>query len=319
MIKSDDEGSRAGEAGAPSGASAGGEPQVKLTKYLGKGTGIGQEMRAGTGDGSKCERIRIIVDHREAHARLVGELLKLGVEVEFRSLKVGDYAVSESVAIERKRYDDFAGSIVDRRLFEQLRALREAYSRPVLLLEMGEPLTRAVSREALRGAIVSVILDFGVPILWAEGSEESAKLLVTIAKREQRGGGSPIPLKDRRRPTTPDGEGEYIVASLPFVEATTAKRLLAEFGSVERVFTAGCDDLMKVEGIGVKKARRIREAVTRKYGCGPGGGENNGTSAGGGDKGAEGRGEGGKGGGTPLSPSSSEPSRGGRRGGPGSS
>ena len=81
------------------------------------------------------EPVRIVVDHRERSSQLVEKLSKLGAVIEFRSLKVGDYVASDNVAIERKTIDDFAVSIIDRRLFEQTRALKEAYGRPILLLE----------------------------------------------------------------------------------------------------------------------------------------------------------------------------------------
>ena len=78
-----------------------------------------------------------------------------------------------------------------------------------------------------------------------------------------------VALKDRKRPKTPDEEREYVVASLPFVESATAKRLLAAFKTVEGVFSAGERELMEVDGIGPKKARRIREAASGLYGVRP--------------------------------------------------
>jgi ERCC4-type nuclease len=215
------------------------------------------------------EPAKIVVDYRERSSQLVGKLSRLGAVLEFKSLKVGDYVVSENVAIERKTYNDFAGSIIDKRLFEQTRAMKEAYSSPILLLEGRGPTTRGLTEEALRGALVSLILDFEVPILWAEDAEEAAKLLMTMARREQRGTIREIALKDRRRPKTPDEEREYIVASLPFVEVATAKKLLSIFKTVEGVFSASEEELMEVDGIGPKKARRIREAASGLYGVRP--------------------------------------------------
>jgi Fanconi anemia group M protein len=212
------------------------------------------------------DRIRIIVDHREKQSLTVKELLRLGAELKFRSLNVGDYVISECVAIERKTMEDFANSIIDRRLFEQARALRAAYSRPLIILEGRGPLMREIREEAITGALVSLVMDLAIPVIWVNDAVESAKVILTIAKREERGDLRSISLKDRRRAKTPDEEKEYIVASLPMVEAVTAKRLLSFFGSVERVFTASERELMKVEGIGPKKAKRIREVLTGAYG-----------------------------------------------------
>jgi len=239
--------------------------QGTLAKFMAKG---------------KCsERAKVVVDHRESQSQLVKELVKAGADLEFKSLKVGDYVVADDVAIERKTFSDFATSIIDRRLFEQTSAMKEAYGRPVLLLEGGGQPVNGISKEALRGALLSVVLDFGVPVLTAEGPEEAAGIVLAIAKREQRDGSRGVSLKDRRRPSTPDGEREYVVASLPAIEATLAKRLLEKFRTVEGVFAASEKDLQEIDKIGPKKARRIRELLSGEYGkegtvtassCGPG-------------------------------------------------
>lgn len=215
------------------------------------------------------EPITLVVDHREKGAELVGELQRLGVCMEFRSLKVGDYVVSENVAIERKSFDDFANSILDRRLFKQAVALKEAYQHPILLLEGKGPSRRAIAEEALRGAMVSVILDFGLPIIGVDDPQEGAKIILTLARRERREGGRSLSLKDRPHPMTPDGEKEYVVSSLPLVEVATARKLLEAFKTVQGVFTANEKQLMEVEGIGPKKAKRIRGLLQGPYGVNP--------------------------------------------------
>lgn len=216
--------------------------------------------------GAGNDAIELIVDRREAPSQTARALEALGVKVEYRTLKVGDYVVSEEVAIERKTYADLAASIVDRRLFSQAQALRECYRRPIIILETGGGAETGVSREAIRGAVASMILDFGIPVISAEGPEDTAGFIVAIARREQRQAGISLSLKDRRRPKTPDEEKEYVVSSLPMVEVSTARRLLAEFGTVQAVFSASEDELQKVEKIGPKKARRIREVASTPYG-----------------------------------------------------
>ncbi len=232
------------------GASRGG--QGTLASYIKKGTAQ--------------EKVIIVTDHRENGTPFVQELIKLGVQLEFKALKVGDYIVSDDVAVERKTLNDFVSSIIDRRLFEQARAMKDSYSRPLLLIENEEVMERGISKEAMRGALLSVVLDIGVPALIGRDTADAAETLVAIAKREQRGAPNGPSLKDRRKPQTPDGEREYVVASLPFVEATLAKRLLEAFKTVEGVFSASEEDLQKIDKIGPKKAKRIRELAAGEYG-----------------------------------------------------
>lgn len=230
----------------------------------------GQGTLAGyVSKGPAKEALAVVADHRENGTPFVEELRRLGVELEFRTLKVGDYIISDEVAVERKTLNDFVSSIIDRRLFEQARAMKDAYARPLLLIENGETVERGISKEAMRGALLSVILDVGVPALVGRDTRDAAETLVAVAKRVQRGTPNGLSIKDRRKPQTPDGEREYVVASLPFVESTLAKRLLAAFKSVEGVFTASEEDLQQVDKIGPKKAKRIRELVSGEYGKRP--------------------------------------------------
>ncbi len=219
--------------------------------------------------GSAKEALSIVADHRENGTPFVEELRGLGVELEFRALKVGDYIVSNEVAVERKTLNDFVSSIIDRRLFEQAKAMKDAYARPLLLLEGEEEVERGISKEAMRGALLSVVLDIGVPALVGKDARDAAEMLVAVAKRVQRGPPNDLSIKDRRKPQTPDGEREYVVASLPYVEATLAKRLLTAFKTVEGVFTASEEELQQIDKIGPKKAKRIREVVSGEYGRQP--------------------------------------------------
>ena len=239
-----------------------------MVRYREVGAGkLGQGTRASyIKKGPAQEKLVIVTDHRENGTPFVEELVRLGATLEFRALKVGDYIISDDVAVERKTLNDFVSSIIDKRLFEQARAMKDSYARPLLLIENEEVMERGISKEAMRGALLSVVLDIGVPALIGKDTADAAEMLVAIAKREQRGAPNGPSLKDRRKPQTPDGEREYVVASLPFVEATLAKRLLEEFRTVEAVFKASEEDLQKIDKIGPKKAKRIRELAAGEYG-----------------------------------------------------
>jgi len=208
----------------------------------------------------------VFVDHREMNSKVVEFLSKLNVNIRPRALHVADYVVSENVAIERKTVEDFASSIIDKRLFAQLKSLKEVYSSPILLIE-GEGLTvkRMMPPEALRGALVSIAVDYGIPIIWSRDPEESAHVIALAARREQLEFKKRATLKDRKMPKTLSEQQEYIVASLPNVDVTLAKRLLGVFGTVENVFTASEQALQRVSGIGPKKAQLIRKVLTAKY------------------------------------------------------
>ncbi len=210
------------------------------------------------------ERVKVVVDSRELASETLRELSRMDVQLEIRSLKVADYVVSESVAIERKSVQDFAASIIDKRLFEQIRDLKASYESPILLIE-GEGDYRGLTPEAFYGALASVVIDFGVPVLWAKTPREAAAVIYSIARREQREKRKEPVIKDRKLPASLKELQEYVVASLPGVDSVLAKRLLEAFGSIREVFLASEEKLQRVEGIGPKTAKNIRWIIDSPY------------------------------------------------------
>ncbi|CAD5244682.1 DEAD/DEAH box helicase [Thermococcus camini] len=213
----------------------------------------------------KPRAIVIYADSRELRSGVPKHLRELGAEVEVRTLDVADYVVSEDVGIERKSANDFIQSIIDGRLFDQVERLKKAYEKPVIVIEGELYGIRNVHPNAIRGAIAAVTLDWGVPILFSSGTEETAQFIYLMAKREQEERKKEVRLRSEKKALTLAERQRLIVEGLPNVSATLAKRLLAHFGNVERVFTATEEELKEVEGIGPKKAREIRKVITAPY------------------------------------------------------
>ncbi len=214
----------------------------------------------------KPKGIVVYVDSRELRSGVPKHLRELGAEVEVRTLDVADYVVSEEVGIERKSANDFIQSIIDGRLFDQVERLKRAYEKPVIIIE-GElyGIRNVHPPNAIRGAIAAVTLDWGVPILFSSGPEETAQFIYLMAKREQEERKKEVRLRSEKKALTLAERQRLIVEGLPNVSATLAKRLLKHFGNVERIFTATEEELKEVEGIGPKKAREIRRVITAPY------------------------------------------------------
>ncbi|WP_258083978.1 DEAD/DEAH box helicase [Thermococcus thermotolerans] len=213
----------------------------------------------------KPKGIVVYVDNRELRSGVPKHLKELGAEIEVRTLDVADYVVSEEVGIERKSANDFIQSIIDGRLFDQVERLKRAYEKPVIIIEGELYGIRNVHPNAIRGAIAAVTLDWGVPILFSSGTEETAQFIYLMAKREQEERKKEVRLRSEKKALTLAERQRLIVEGLPYVSSTLAKRLLRHFGNVERVFTATEEELQEVEGIGKKKAREIRKVITAPY------------------------------------------------------
>ncbi len=214
------------------------------------------------------EKLQIYVDRREIRSGVARALESAGADVILTTLEVGDYIVSDRVAIERKTDVDFLDSIIDkdRNIFGQLSDLARTYDRPVLIIEGDNLYTaRQIHPNAIRGVLASIATGFGIPIISTRDAEDTAALIQVIAKREQVDEKRTPSLHGRKTAMTLSEQQEYIVSSISNIGPVAARKLLQHFGSVESVMRAGPDELMEVESIGPKTAQRIREVVGSVY------------------------------------------------------
>jgi len=212
----------------------------------------------------KKEQMQIFVDSRE---REMAKLLESrSIVVTVKNLEVGDYVVSDRVAIERKTAADFVASIIDpqRNLFRQIADLARTYERPVLILEGRNLYSTQMNAASIRGAMISVAVDYGVPIIPTEDRDETAAVIALLAAREMREG-RPPKMHGHKTARTLKEQQEYLISSISSVGPTVARNLLKHFGSVEKIMTASSEQLQEVGLVGPKIAERIRELVGGDY------------------------------------------------------
>ncbi len=212
----------------------------------------------------KSSQIVVYVDSREMKSEVVRRLYEMGVTVRVRNLEAGDYVLSDRVAVERKTVDDFVESIVDKRLFEQLLKLKMYYYKPILIIE-GINIYKRLNPNAIRGALATVAVDMGIPIIQTSNAEETAELIVAIARREQEGKEREVSPHVGKTKRTLREQQEYVVSAISEIGPVLARNLLEHFQTIERIATASEDELMKVPKIGRKIARRIRLLMTTPY------------------------------------------------------
>ena len=129
--------------------------------------------------------LEIYIDHRERGTSIIRKLLEKNVDLKQATLPVGDFILSNDVAIERKTTNDFSQTLIRGDLFPQLIKLKETYAKPLLLIEGENIFNSSISSNAIFGAISSIIVDYNIPILYTSNEEETLSLILTIAKREQ--------------------------------------------------------------------------------------------------------------------------------------
>lgn len=205
----------------------------------------------------------VIADFREKGSGVLKALQEAGVQPILTNLSVGDYILSGRVAIELKTVEDFVNSIIDGRLLEQLRGLRQ-YQAPLLIIQGTEDIfsVRNIHPNAIRGMLGAIATGYRIPILWTKSPVETAALMKVLLKREQEEDSS---TPHEAKPKSEKELQEHIVAALPGIGPTLARPLLEYFGSVAAVFAATKQELQKVTQIGEKKAEAIRDILDKKY------------------------------------------------------
>lgn len=213
------------------------------------------------------ELVKIFADVRE-QGDVIEHLFDKGVRVKTSQLKVGDFILSEDVGIERKNVKDFAISLIDKRLFSQAKNLKENFNKPLFIVEgdLEEMFkARGIHPNALRASMISLLLDWQVPILFSSSSMETAELLSLIAKREQLDQKKEVGIRGKVRPGNLAEQQEFFVSGLPAVGPNLAKALLKKFKTPKKIVNAKLDKLKKVEKIGDKKAEQIRKLLDDEY------------------------------------------------------
>ena len=238
------------------------EPEVFYKKIAGENS----NQRTLSEFERKTDKIRIIVDHREYHSNVIKTLVSKGVDVEPRQLDVGDYILSSRIGVERKNVDDYLSSLIDGKLFKQIQQLRDAYSRPILILEGDDLLTkRNISHNAIFGSLAAISVDYGVTVFRTKNALETADLMRIIAQREQKDDKKKIAIRGMKKKMSTHERQQFLVEGLPNVSAVLANRLLNHFGSIRGIINASEKELMEVEGIGKNIASEIVRLVNKGY------------------------------------------------------
>lgn len=210
--------------------------------------------------------VQVLVDHREAGARTVAALRAVvGLTFEFVRLPVGDYQVDNVFVFERKTLPDFAVSVQDGRLFRQAAALANlpAGLRGVFILE-GTSATLVgcnMRRESLQGALITIALFYGVPVLRSMDAEETVRLMLYAVRQAKSFATHALP-RHARRPKGKRKAQISLLQAIPGVGPDRAERLLDRFGSVEAVLSASTEALATVSGVGARTAKNIRWLVS---------------------------------------------------------
>ena len=213
---------------------------------------------------SSSDVFSVVVDDREKNSGVADALQqKENVVIQVQRIPCGDYLVDDRLVFERKTLNDFASSLIDGRLLKQASRLAYSSARAVYILEgTGKDFTyKGVRREAIQGALITISLIFGLPVLRSRNPIETANLILYAARQVALVIQSGLK-RYGYRPRGKRGRQLFILQGLPGIGRERANRLLEEFGSVEAIINASSGQLQRVEGIGINTAEKIKSSIS---------------------------------------------------------
>jgi len=193
----------------------------------------------------KESNLKIIADFREKNSLVIAELINKGINVEIKHLLVGDYLIND-IIIERKTYNDFINSIINKRLIKQLEEIKQ-YPNFLLIIEGEEHeiAKRQINKNAVRGFLLSVLLKSKVPILFTKDCEETSEFLYVLAKKQEN---SSFSLRAKNKRMNKKEQLQFILEGFPGIGPEISKKLLKHFKSIKNIINASEDELRKILG-----------------------------------------------------------------------
>ncbi|MFH1326583.1 MAG: ERCC4 domain-containing protein [archaeon] len=187
---------------------------------------------------------KVITDYREKNSLVISELIKLGLEVNFKNLKVADYLVA-GIAIERKTVSDFISSMINKRLLRQLEEIQQ-YKNPLLMIEgieeqelYNDENGTGVNANAIRGFLLSISLKHRIPIIFTKDYKDTAKFISVISKKKEK----EHSLNVNKKTLNKKEQLQFILEGFPGIGPKTAKKLLKEFKTLKNIFNAPVEEL----------------------------------------------------------------------------
>ena len=201
------------------------------------------------------------MDEREKKSGIPDLLKAVGINLEIKTLPIGDYIVAPETIVERKSVSDLISSIFDGRLFDQCDRLKEHFAYPVILMEGNvDEIEQIVDNPfVFYGALSAIAIDFKIPIIPTPSAAHTAKLLVSMCSRKEITKG-PY-LKKIKKSNNIQRQQLSVLCSLPGVGEKLATRMLERFGSPARTLNASFADLAKIQGLGEARAKKIKQML----------------------------------------------------------
>lgn len=223
----------------------------------------------------------MLVDAREKDQEFLDYLKRFGVHIQTDMFEVGDIGIAgrRNFIIEHKSVEDLAQSLVDKRLFKQIKnmvemaQMEEQELEPVLLL-VGDVWKLWKIREysvwQIAAILNSIQFGWGVKIMYAHNNMFAAARLVALARKYQIGEDTkkehPMRFGTKSK-MTEEELARYVLEGFPGISAVRAKNLLLYYGTLGKTIEAMRDgSISEMEIVGAKKiGKKTSETIKNVF------------------------------------------------------
>jgi len=212
---------------------------------------------------SKKEQVEVIIDSNEISQKpKMGEVLILHEDVEdyqIEPLETGDFIIGNCI-FERKSPNDFAGSLEEGRLREQVERLAEREEVPFVMVEGNvedfENLTHTdIPPKSLRGMDASIEMRNNISVKYCSKIETLVDLAVRLSrKQKEEMTNSQARQSGAVRDTT---FLEDVFRAIDGIGIKTASNLSAEFSDLSDAINSTRERFETVEGVGPETSEKI--------------------------------------------------------------
>lgn len=199
---------------------------------------------------------------------IISELAENKIDIELKQLAVADYLIG-NVAIERKTINDFISSMLNKRLMRQLEELKQ-YPKQLLIIEgieeqelYNDKSEKGIHANAIRGMILSTVLDFQIPIIFTKDYQDTAKFLILLKKRQEKDP-KEISFRVKKKAFNLQEQQQLILEGFPGIGPATAKKLLRKFKTIKKVVNAKEKDFLNAK-LNKDKAQTMKKIIDAQY------------------------------------------------------
>ncbi|XP_011488592.1 Fanconi anemia group M protein isoform X2 [Oryzias latipes] len=183
------------------------------------------------------------------------------------SLDASYFIVSNRMAVEKHGQSDLAAMQNRKRLAERVNSLQRLFERVCLIVEKDRTKAGEASRPFQRthyyDRTLAALVRSGIRLLWSDGAEETAALLVDLAKLEHRKGhGITVPLEVKGQHRE---QALQLYSSLPSVNYAQALNLSHNFRSIAQLVNSSVESIQKGGCMSGTRAEEIFRFL--RYSC----------------------------------------------------